>query len=73
MKTDCHCAAATLATAICLGAAGCTSSYSVEVPAAPPSAGAPPAAGNAPAHDIAALTQSVNWHKVPVATLPEGF
>jgi hypothetical protein len=68
MKIDRHYHTAALAAAFLLGvaSAGCTSSYSVEVPASAPSAGVPAA-------DIPALTQSVNWDKIPVAAMTEGF
>lgn len=70
MKIDRHSNAAALAATFLLGvaSAGCTSSYSVEVPAPAPA----PSAG-VPAADIPALTQAVNWDKIPVAAMTEGF
>ena len=56
---------------------GCTSStYSVELPAPAPSVGAPTVAGGIPSdasYDIQALTQAVNWDKMSVAAVTEGF
>jgi len=68
MKIDPHYSTAALAAAllIAVASAGCTSSYSVEVPAPAPSAGAP-------VSDIPAQTHAVNWDKVPVAAVTEGF
>jgi len=70
---------ATAALAACLlltavASAGCMSStYSVELPAPVPSAGAPTGGGGVAAYDIPALTQAVNWDKIPVAAVTEGF
>lgn len=69
MKIDRHDATAAFATTLLLGVAstaGCTSSYSVEVPAVVPVTAAP-------VTDVQALTQAVNWEKIPVAAMTEGF
>lgn len=77
MKFHRHNARAALAAGLvfaAVAAAGCMSStYSVELPA-PASAGGPaPADTNAYAQDIPALTRAVDWDKVPVAAMTEGF
>lgn len=68
MKIDRHDATAAFAAALLLGVAstGCTSSYSVEVPAVVPVTAAP-------ITDVQALTQAVNWEKIPVAAMTESF
>lgn len=70
MKNLRHNATAALATCLLLAAvvsAGCTpSTYSVELPAPAPS-------GAVAAYDIPTLTQAVNWDKVPVAAVTQGF
>lgn len=77
MKLHRHHASAALAAALvfCVApSAGCMSStYSVELPAPAPSAGTAPVVSGTSAHDIPALTQSVNWDKLPVAAVTEGF
>jgi len=76
MKNRPHNATAILATCVLLAAvasAGCTPSpYSVELPAAAPS-GAPAFAGGVAAYDLSTLTRNVNWDKVPVAAVTDGF
>ena len=53
---------------------GCMSStYSVELPAPAPSTGAASGDSGAYTHDIPALTQAVNWDKLPLAAVTEGF
>ena len=65
-----HNATAALATCLLLVAlafTGCTpSTYSVELPAPAPSAGTA-------AYDIPTLTRAVDWDKVPLAAVTEGF
>ena len=77
MKFHRHNARAALAAGLLLAvvaSAGCMSStYSVELPAPAPSGGAASVVSSAYAQDIPALTQAVNWDKVPVAAVTEGF
>lgn len=74
MKNRPHNATATLAACVLLAAvasAGCTPSpYSVELPAAAPTV---PGVGGVAAYDVSTLTRNVNWDRVPVAAVTEGF
>ncbi len=77
MKFHRHNARAALAAALAFSAVSSTacmpSTYSVELPAPAPSTGAASADGDAYINDIPALTRGVNWDKVPVAAMTEGF
>lgn len=54
--------------------AGCMSStYSVEVPAPAPSDSASRPIGGVDGPDVAELTRAVQWDKIPVAAVTEGF